>query len=348
MKPIALPPNQPKKFYRGGSAIAAFRSSGASTAADGFGPEDWVGSTVSGFGTTAGPSRLPDGQLLRDAIAADPAGYLGPAHVGVYGPDPALLVKLLDAGERLPVHVHPTRAFAQQHLDCRFGKTEAWLVIGTGGEGGEGGEPADSAVYVGFRADVDEATVTQWVAEQRSEVMLESLNRIPVTPGDTVLVPAGTPHAIGAGVFIIELQEPTDFSVMLEWERFGLSSCAEEQLGLPSALALSCLDRSGWDAARLASCVTSGAFSKAPGTRSLLPTQADPFFRAEQVVSDGEVRLAPQFAVLVVLDGSGRLEGDFEPLDVRRGDTVLVPYGAGEVRISGAVNVVRCLPPAIG
>jgi hypothetical protein len=53
-----------------------------------------------------------------------------------------VLVKLLDAGERLPVHAHPDRAFALRHLDCRNGKTEAWVVVGT--------SVADPVVYLGL------------------------------------------------------------------------------------------------------------------------------------------------------------------------------------------------------
>ena len=339
LKPTALPPNQPRQFYRGGRAIAAFRTGNAGRAEE-FGPEDWVVSTTTLFGQDAGLSSLPDGTTLRDAIAADPVSYLGSAHAAVYETSPALLVKLLDAGERLPVHVHPDRAFAQQHLNCQFGKTEAWLVIGT--------SDSDAAVYVGFRADVDQAAVDAWVKSQRSEMLLETLNRIPVRRGDTVLIPAGTPHAIGAGVFIIELQEPTDFSVMLEWEKFGLASRAEEQLGLPSALALSCVDRTGWSNGRLSSCVSRGALSGVAGSRSVLAPKADPFFRAVQIVTDGSVTLEPQYGVLVVLDGSGRIDGDFgDAVEIGHGDTVLVPYGAGEVVLSGDLNVVRCLPPAV-
>lgn len=339
MKPVALPPNQPRQFYRGGRAIAEFRTGDAGRAEE-FGPEDWLASATTLFGQDAGLSVLPDGTALRDAIAADPVGYLGVAHAAVYESSPALLVKLLDAGERLPVHVHPDRAFAQQHLNCRFGKTEAWLVIGTSG--------GDAAVYVGFRAEVDQSAVDAWMHDQRSDMLLESLTRITVQRGDTVLIPAGTPHAIGAGVFIIELQEPTDFSVMLEWENFGLASRADEQLGLPSALAISCLDRSGWNYARIASCLTSGALSGDHGSRSVLPAMADPFFRAEQIVSDGDTALEPQYGVLVVLDGAAELLGDFDAVQIRRGETVLVPHGAGAVTLRGDVNVVRCLPPAVG
>jgi mannose-6-phosphate isomerase len=338
--PVILPPNQPTQFYRGGRAIAEFRGVENADDVEGFGPEDWVGSTVTLFGSTSGLSTLPDGRLLRDAIEADPAAYLDPQHRTAYGSNPALLVKLLDAGQRLPVHVHPDDAFAKLHLDCPFGKTEAWLVIGTDGPGAK--------VFVGFRETADADDVASWVADQNSAVMLAALNEVAVEPGDSVFIPAGTPHAIGAGVFAIELQEPTDFSVMLEWKDFGLADRSNEQLGLPAALALSCLDRTGWDADRLASCVTQGAARPdVQGVRSLLPASADPFFRAEQIAVDTSLTLPAQFSILVVLDGEASLQGDGGVIDVHHGDTVLVPYGAGDLTVTGRVRLVRCLPPAL-
>ena len=127
MRPIVLPPNSVPRFYRGGAAIAALR--GIETAAE-RAPEEWVGSTTTVFGEQElGLSRLADGRVLRDAMAADPVAFLGPDR----GADPRLLVKLLDAGERLPVHVHPDAAFARETLDSPYGKTEAWIVIDTAG-----------------------------------------------------------------------------------------------------------------------------------------------------------------------------------------------------------------------
>ena len=96
-------------------------------------PEDWVGSTTTVFGERElGLSPLADGRLLRDAVAADPARSSARARRPL-GADPALLVKLLDAGERLPVHVHPDGAFARETLDSPYGKTEAWIVVDTAG-----------------------------------------------------------------------------------------------------------------------------------------------------------------------------------------------------------------------
>ena len=58
---------------------------------------------------------------------------------------------------------------------------------------------------------------------QDAAAMLAAMHEVPVSTGDAVFVPAGTPHAIGAGMLMVELQEPTDMSVTLEWEGFELS-----------------------------------------------------------------------------------------------------------------------------
>ncbi|KAA2259480.1 mannose-6-phosphate isomerase [Solihabitans fulvus] len=336
-EPIELPANQPKQFYRGGASIAALR--GEPEAAADYGPEDWVASTTTLFGRDGtGLSTLPDGRLLRDAVAADPTGWLGPAHAAEFGADTALLVKLLDAGQRLPVHCHPSNSFAASHLNCRHGKTESWVVIGASGP--------DPTVYVGFREDVDAATVERWVSTQDSPAMLGALNAVPVRAGDTVFVPAGLPHAIGPGVFIVELQQPTDFSVTLEWQGF-LDNQDAGHLGLGYPTALECVDLAGWTGDRLDSLVRH-THDRADPVVPLFSSQADPFFRADRLHADGELALDASFSVLVVLSGSGRLRSDGGELALHQGSTVVVPHAAGEARVDGDLVAVRCRPPVIG
>ncbi|WP_425564989.1 class I mannose-6-phosphate isomerase [Saccharopolyspora taberi] len=335
-RPVVLPANQPRQFYRGGSAIAELRGVGDDRDSDDrdWGPEDWVASTTTRFGQQeAGLSRLPDGSLLRDAVRAAPQEWLGAEHVADFGDSTALLVKLLDAGQRLPVHCHPSDAFAQQHLGSRFGKTEAWIVVGTSG--------ANPVVYLGFREDVAPEAVAHWVRTQDSSALLGSLNEIPVRAGDTVHVPAGTPHAIGAGVFIVELQQPTDFSVTLEWQGF-LADAESAFLGMDRETALRTVNRSGFGDSALASLVKHTAEQSGPRV-PLLAEEAAEFFLADRL--HGSVELEPSFGVLVVLDGSGRLTAQGESLGLRRGQTVVVPHSAGAPALDGDLTVVHCRPP---
>jgi mannose-6-phosphate isomerase len=328
LAPVWLAANQPPRFYRGGAAIAALR--GDSPAME-FGPEDWVASCTTFHGAAAtGLTTLPDGVLLRDAVAAAPANWLGDAHVARFGAEPALLVKLLDAGQRLPVHCHPSDDFAATHYGSRYGKTEAWVVVGA---------TPGATVHIGFAEDQPADTVAEWVSIQDSAAMLAALNTVPVQAGDTVFVPAGVPHAIGAGVFIVELQQPTDLSVTLEWRDF-LDSEAGGHLGIGYDTALGCVDRSGW-AGRLDQLVRSAPDSPEPVTD--LFGRPD-FFRAERLQAGAA--LPASFAVLVVLEGSGTLHTERSgELPLRKGDTYVVPHAAGEATVTGDLTAVRCLPP---
>jgi mannose-6-phosphate isomerase len=320
VRPIPLPPNVLRHFYAGGERIAALRGLDSRDHT----PEEWLGAVNTTFDGSRGLSALPDGTLVRDAIQADPEGFLGPAHVARYGTDPALLVKLLDAGQRLPVHFHPGRDFAARELGLAHGKTEAWLIAEA--------DPGAS-VWVGFTRGVGLGEVRGWMAAQDSAAMLAVMHELPVAAGDAIFVPAGAPHAIGAGILMVEVQEPADLSVLLEWDGFELTE-DEGHLGLGWDTALQALDLSGWEPSRVEAL-------RGPGAgRSLLPAAADPWFRAERVRGGDE--LDAGFSILVGLAGSGSV-GD-EPFG--RGTALLVPYAAGPLRVSGDVRAIRCRPPA--
>ncbi len=338
MRPVLLLANQPRHVYRGGEYIARFRGIDP---IDDHRPEDWVGSTTTRFGTSSeGLTVLPDGRALRTAVTEDPIAWLGPAHVQRWGATPALLVKLLDAGQRLPVHCHPTRGFARDHLHSPFGKTEAWVVLGT-----PQGRP--SRVYLGFQQDVPEELVRTWTATQDRSALLSATNHVEVDPGDAVLVPAGLPHAIDPGLFLVELQEPTDFSVLLEWEGFAADGNESGHLRLGWEVALRCVDRRAWCREAVAGLIRHPVRTPAvrPGARRVFPEAADPYFRAEHIGSGATME--PSFAVVVVMRGEGRFEsasGGVLPL--RAGQTLLVPYSGGESTVDGDIEVLRCLPPS--
>ncbi|MFS7878700.1 MULTISPECIES: class I mannose-6-phosphate isomerase [Streptomyces violaceusniger group] len=336
-EPVQLPPNQPRSFYRDSGAIARFRRTAPD--GDGYRPEDWVASTTPRFAQApAGLTTLPDGTRLAAAVAADPGAWLGPEHTGAYGADTALLVKLLDAGQRLPLHSHPDRAFARAHLGSAHGKTEAWFVV----DAAPGAE-----IRMGFTRDVTADELAGWVERGDTEALHGAVHRVPVAAGDALLCPAGMPHAIGAGVLLVELQEPTDFSVLLEWEGYAIDGATEGHLGLGFGRALAAVDRTGVDAAALARLRGPGA-GVASGA-SVLPPEAGSSFRAELCRGEPTAALDPGFSVLVVLDGAGTLGHERgRPLAVSAGQTVLIPYAAGRTELSGPVSALRCRPPAPG
>ena len=207
--PQKLASNQFDHFYKGGYRIGALRNGPGGPMR----PEEWIGSMTTRFGEkTMGLSILVDGSYLRDSVIANPEQWLGAEHLNTFGASTELLMKLLDPDQRLPVHYHPNRKFAKEHLSLKHGKTEAWIILEA---------PAGASVGLGFGKEMAKAQVSKMVDARDADGLLASLQKFEVKAGDTVFVPAGTPHAIGAGIFVLELQEPTDLSALLEWNDFA-------------------------------------------------------------------------------------------------------------------------------
>jgi mannose-6-phosphate isomerase len=242
-------------------------------------------------------------------------------------------VKLLDAGERLPVHVHPDRAFASEHLGSRYGKSEAWLVL------------AGGTLYVGFRESVDADTLRHWFDTQDSAAMVGACNELAVARGDCVYVPARTPHAIGEGVFMVEVQEPSDLGVLLEWRGFVDPKSAAMRLDLETALGATRLTAISRDEIASWTRRSVDAPEARPGARIVVPPAAEQFFRAEWLRPDPAVELERSWSILVALAGVGRLATEVGELELEHGDTVLLPYAAGVGELTGELEAIRCLPP---
>ena len=344
LAPVVLQPNRPaERPYLGGEGILRFRGlpPGDDPAGERM-PEDFVASATEVFaGGGVGLTVLPDGTPLRDAIAARPIEYLGEEHVGAFGDDPMLLVKLLDTRQRLFVHYHPTTQFARDVLAHSSGKTEAWAIVATDG-------PAYA--YLGFSREVEAAEVLEWFESQDVPSMLAAMNRVELAEGDTLYVPAGLPHSIGPGITLVELQQPVDLSILVEYEGFPDLDQKGALLGLDAATALSNLDRSAVPSARIAELSSSRQTRDAAGAQitPLFPAEADAVFRADRIrtVASGDAMLAAGYAVIVVIDGEGVLEWSGGSVPLSKGSTVLVPHAAGETTLRGALTLLRCRPPA--
>jgi mannose-6-phosphate isomerase len=300
-----LTPTRVYRFYRGGKLIGRLR--GADEDDDAF-PEDWVGSVTRArnpgrYDPEEGLSRLADGRLLKDVIDADREYWLGGSSTT------GVLVKLLDPAERLPVHAHPDRPFARRHFGSPFGKTEAWIVLET--------RATDGELWIGLRESVEPDTYRAWIDHQDTDALLDSLNRVTARAGDVFFVPAGVPHAIGAGLLVAELQEPTDYSIICEWTGFPIAP-EDTDLGL------------GWDTA-----IGALELERHEPVRGLPPEAAEFFW------ADEELEPAGRFAVLIVLEGEGELDGQA----AERGDTFVVPARADRLAVSGDLRVLRCLAP---
>ena len=181
-------PNRVRRLYLGGSGIDRMR--GETNPADGYYPEDWIASCIEGNtrefqapGHGLSKVRI-DGEEVRflDLLEKYPADLLGEAHFARYGANPAVLTKFLDSAIRLPVQVHPTVPDAKRYFHADFGKTEAWIILAC--------RPG-AYVYCGFNETLDEAVFRRESLAGVYERGLGMMHKIPVKPGEVVIVWGG-------------------------------------------------------------------------------------------------------------------------------------------------------------
>lgn len=129
-----------------------------------------------------------------------PEGLYGPANVEKYGGNPPFLTKLLNSahGKNLSIQIHPDARYAQKNPKWHS-KTEMWVILDA--------EPG-AGIFIGLTSDVDEEKMKTALTEGKD--ISHYLNFVEVHPGDIYFLPAGTPHAIGGGVLLLEQQETSE------------------------------------------------------------------------------------------------------------------------------------------
>lgn len=356
-QPLPLLPNRVYRVWRGGALLDRLR--GEPQPEDTNFPEDWVGSTtvtrLPGRPADEGLSRVlpPNGSsvLLKMLIETFPEIMLGKAHVARYGAELGVLCKLLDAGMRLSIQAHPDRAFARAHLRSEFGKTESWLVIGTRVINGE-----RPSILLGFRDGVTEEEFRRITQAQNTQMQVEALNRLEVQPGEVYLVPAGTPHAIGSGVFVVEVQEPTDYVVNAEYV-LGEVRRTEAQcfMGLGFDLGMRCFNYQavGMEFVRRHTLAPRMLHEDVQGREDILLGPEDTAcFSATRLRVQGAVpdRDRGRCYTGIVIEGHGHLVGPDIDVPLRAGSTFFVPAASRHEAFQAApdlpMTLIKCFPPA--
>lgn len=249
------------------------------------------------------------GHTLHDLWSNHREGIFGE----VYGGHPAerfpVLIKLLDARETLSVQVHPPVERATE-----LGgepKTEVWYFLEAG---------PDACIYAGVREGYDGAAFARLLEEGRVE---EALPRLPVHRGESIFIPSGRLHAIGADTVIAEIQQNSDTTYrVFDWNRLGLDGRPRELHVEQSLRSIDFQDH----------CPEVNP----PDTRLVAHC---PYFRVEKrAVAEGlPTELAERFVIWGIVEGvlrCGSVEsgpGTFWLLPVGLTQAVEVIRGTGEV-----------------
>lgn len=259
------------------------------------------------------------GRTLSELAGAYPDALLGP-HRNEAGDYP-LLVKILFPHDKLSVQVHPDDALAQQAGEPR-GKTECWYVLDA--------RPG-AAVALGLKPGSSVEAMRKAIADHTLEAMVE---QVPVQKGDMIFVDAGTVHAIGPGVVLLETQQTSDMTYRLY------------DYGRPRELHID----KGLAATRLHTAAGKVA-PKPEGARTLLIQQK--YFTVDRLALDStsSFHSEPPSGVphsLVAVEGSAVLHAEgCDPVDLIPGRAVVVPAAVRGYRLeaSGAASVIRSQPP---
>lgn len=182
-----------------------------------FSEKPWAGQFLSEFYQAPG-KKIGEAWLISTLDQAE--SQIGGKNLSEYlGKKLPYLVKIIDAAESLSIQVHPNDAWAKE-LENSKGKTECWLIVNA--------RPG-CGIYLGLRPGVSEEDFREAILNNQAVDAL--MNFFPVEKGDFISVPAGTIHAIGGGVTLLEVQQASGITYRLwDWNRPGRELHVEKGL----------------------------------------------------------------------------------------------------------------------
>lgn len=332
-RPLLQRENRVRRTYRGGKNID--RLLGKPNTIDSDFPEDWISSFVEAKNREYVP-----GEGLSRVIVE---GKEMPLHQAVspedFGPgrqEAGVLVKLLDASQRLGIQVHPTPSFSQRYFGTNYGKTECWHIL-------EADENA--CVYIDFQEGITREKWKELIRRQDVSGMLNALHCFPVRPGDTVLIRAGTPHAIGAGCFLLEIQEPTDYTMRAEAATPEGIPLTQQQIsyGLGEEALLDCFLYEGVSREQAYQRCFLKPISQGDTTQ-LVSYEDTTCFSLDKIAGKAAVR-QDCFSSLVAL-APGKLFVEDQAIPFSAGDKFFIPYGCPAITVESE-NALVCYPPEL-
>ena len=334
-EPIFFERNRVRRVYTGGKLFAGMFGD---EPIDNFYPEEWIASSVRALNKDSvsekeGLSKpVNNEKYFNELIAQYPEAMLGSSK------KMRILVKILDSAVRLPAQAHPDKEFSRKHFQSEYGKTESWLILDT---------REDARLYFGFKEGINRENFSEAIDNSLLDKdAMEHLMRYR-TPqiGDMYYVPAKTVHAIGAGCLILEVQEPTDFTIQPEhWcDNYKLSE-EEMYLGLKKEDAIDCFD---FTAAPDTKVIPEVIF-KEEGVivENLIgPKTTDCFVINRIRLDDGskDLNISDSYGVYIITNGSGWLEGEGYKKEIKKGDYFFLPCCLmGNYKIIGKLEYVEC------
>ena len=320
--PLKFKPRVKERIW-GGQAILAKKGKAAGRLSkDKLYGESWDLSSVKGDVSVVANGFLK-GNNLEEVIEVYMGELVGEENFERYGLEFPLLIKYLDCNDKLSVQVHPDDALAEERHNS-FGKTEAWYVVDC--------KPG-AAIYLGFK-DLN-LTREEYIAAVSESRLEELLNKVEVKPGDTFFIPAGTVHALGAGLEVVEVQQTSDITYRIyDWDRVDAEGKSRE---LHTALAVDAIDfeadaellhrkydlQRGGEAKVIESNYFTMVLHDVAGAKTFDHSALD------------------SFVVYIALNGSVRIIADGNAESLEEGEVILIPAETSKILVEGDAKLME-------
>ena len=236
-----------------------------------------------------------------------------------------LLIKFIDAKEKLSVQVHPDDDYARKNENGEYGKSEAWYVIQA---------DVGATLIAGLKEGTDKTIFENKLATNQLE---DVLNEVEVKAGDVLDIPAGLIHAIGSGILLAEVQQNSDTTYRVyDWNRVGLD-------GKPRAL-------------HIQSSIEVSDFTGKHSTKLVEPTISEaegyiikefvrnPYFVLEEIEVQEALKSQHRgnyFEVYMCIEGMMKLSYEQGQLPVVKGDVFIIPAELQQYYLKGHGKLVR-------
>ena len=231
-----------------------------------------------------------------------------------------LLIKLIDAKDKLSIQVHPDEEYANKRHN-KHGKNEMWYVMDTYG---------DAKLLIGLKENVTKEDLKK--AIDNKENIEDMFNYFDIKKGDAFYIPSGCIHAILGNVIIAEIQTPSDVTYRLyDWNRVDKNGKSRELHIEDSFNVIKNINAFSLKSSKNNKIKTN--------TLEINTVFTNDYFTTEEYIINGDYSSKTNeesFEIIIVLECDGTIESSVNSVDLKIGKTVLVPASLGDYTIKSS------------
>lgn len=219
-----------------------------------------------------------------------------------------LLIKFIDANDKLSVQVHPDDRYAEQNENNESGKTEMWYIVHA---------KKGAKLVAGLASGTTKKKFQKKLIDNK---LKDVLHYVKVKSGDVIFIPSGRIHAITPGIIINEIQQNSDLTYRVyDWGRAGFNGKPRE-LHIKKSLDVINFKDFAPDVMKVnPSCI---------GTNIITILIQCPYFQVEKYILNEKIKIESDrssFNIISIIDGSGVLNWEKKEIELNKGETILIP-----------------------